>query len=70
MALGMSAIVLTTMGEEGVLIRNIVLFAVLVYEIFGPVMTKIALIKAGEIKEKTTEGFNRAHFLANQKKEK
>ena len=69
-ALGMSAIVLTTMGDEGVLIRNIVLFAVLVYEIFGPVMTKIALIKAGEIKEKTTEGFNRAHFLANQKKDK
>ena len=69
-ALGMSAIVFSTMGEEGILIRNIVLFAVLVYEIFGPVMTKIALIKAGEIKEKTTEGFNRAHFLANQKKDK
>ena len=62
-ALGMSAIVLQTMGEEGVLIRNIVLFAVLVYEIFGPVLTKIALTKAGEIKQKTTEGFNRAKFL-------
>jgi len=69
-ALGMSAIVISTMGDEGVFIRNIVLFAVLVYEIFGPVMTKIALTKAGEIKEKTTEGFNRAHFLANQKKDK
>ncbi len=69
-ALGMSAIVLSTMGDEGVLIRNIVLFAVLVYEIFGPVMTKISLTKAGEIKEKTNEGFNRAHFLANQKKSK
>ena len=62
-ALGMSAIVLQTMGEDGVLIRNIVLFAVLVYEIFGPVLTKIALTKAGDIKQKTTEGFNRAKFL-------
>ncbi len=67
-ALGMSSIVLQTMGTEGVLIRNIVLFAVLVYEIFGPVMTKIALTRAGEIKEKTTEGFNRAKFLENQGK--
>ena len=55
------------MGEQGVLIRNIVLFAVLVYEIFGPVLTKIALTKAGDIKEKTTEGFNRAKFLEEQK---
>jgi len=66
-ALGMSAIVLQTMGEQGVLIRNIVLFAVLVYEIFGPVLTKIALTKSGDIKEKTTEGFNRAKFLEEQK---
>ena len=62
-ALGMSAIVLQTMGEEGVLIRNIVLFAVLVYEIFGPVLTKIALTKSGDIKQKTTEGFDRKKFL-------
>lgn len=33
-------------------IRFIVLFAVLVYEIFGPVMTKWALTKAGDITEK------------------
>ncbi len=67
-ALGMSSIVLQTMGQDGVLIRNIVLFAVLVYEIFGPVLTKIALTKAGDIKEKTTEGFNRAKFLEEQAK--
>ena len=69
-ALGMSAIVLQTMGEDGVLIRNIVLFAVLVYEIFGPVLTKIALTKAGDIKEKTTEGFDRQKFLAERKDNK
>ena len=62
-ALGMSAIVLHSMGAGGILIRNIVLFAVLVYEIFGPVLTKIALTKAGDIKQKTTEGFDRKKFL-------
>lgn len=66
-ALGMSSMVLSTMGEGGVLVRNIVLFAVLVYELFGPVMTKIALTKAGDIKEKTTEGFDRKAFLEKQK---
>jgi len=63
----MSAIVLQTMGEQGVLIRNIVLFAVLVYEIFGPVLTKMALTKSGDIKEKTTEGFDRQKFLEEKK---
>ena len=33
-------------------IRNIVLFGVLVYELFGPLMTKIALTKAGDIRPK------------------
>ena len=33
-------------------VRFIVLFAVLVYEIVGPVMTKDALTKAGDIKAK------------------
>ena len=37
------------LGEQGVLIRNITLFAILVYEIVGPMMTKWALTKAGDI---------------------
>lgn len=69
-ALGMSAIVLETMGEKGVLVRNIVLFAVLVYEMIGPVLTKIALTKSGDIKEKTDEGFDREAFLASQGEKK
>ena len=69
-ALGMSAIVLETMGENGVLVRNIVLFAVLVYELIGPVLTKIALTKSGDIKEKTDEGFDREAFLASQGEKK
>lgn len=48
-ALGMSLAVTETMGEQGLLIRNITLFAVLVYELTGPMLTKIALTKAGEI---------------------
>ena len=36
-------------GEEGALIRNIVLFGVLIYELIGPSLTKIALTKAGDI---------------------
>ena len=66
-ALGMSAIVMSDSAfdtNEGILVRNIILFSVLVYELVGPLLTKIALTKAGEIKEKTTEGFNRSEFLA------
>ncbi len=36
-------------GEDGTLIRNIVLFGVLIYELLGPSMTKAALTKAGDI---------------------
>lgn len=49
--LGMSLVAME-LGETGILIRNISLFAVLVYELIGPLLTKIALDKAGEIKEK------------------
>jgi hypothetical protein len=37
------------------------LFAVLVYEIFGPVMTRMALTAAGEIKPKSDDVQNRRH---------
>ncbi len=33
----------------GYLVQNIILFSVLIYELFGPFLTKIALTKAGEI---------------------
>ena len=48
-ALGMSVTVAAQFGAEGAIMRNIVLFSVLVYELVGPVMTKIALTAAGEI---------------------
>ena len=47
-ALGMCTTAMQ-LGEQGNLIRNITLFAVLIYELFGPLMTKWALTKAHEI---------------------
>lgn len=52
-ALGMSATVAADFGAEGAIIRNIVLFSVLIYELVGPILTKIALTDAGEITPKT-----------------
>ena len=57
-ALGMSAIVARSLGANGLLIRNITLFGVLIYELIGPTLTKIALEKAGEITEKPKEDVN------------
>ena len=53
-ALGMSVTVAAEFPEGGALIRNIVLFSVLIYELVGPLMTKMALTAAGEIRPKPT----------------
>jgi len=47
-ALGM-AMTASAMAD-GAMIRNVVLFAVLLYELIGPTLTKGALLRAGEIK--------------------
>lgn len=57
-ALGMCTTAMQ-LGEEGNLIRNITLFAVLVYELIGPLMTKQALTAAGDIKPIPEEVKNR-----------
>ena len=49
-ALGM-AIKAIELGPDGAIVRNITLFAVLIYEIVGPFLTKIALTKAGDIRK-------------------
>ena len=51
-ALGMSVTVAAEFGEDGAMIRNIVLFSVLIYELVGPILTKMALTAAGDIKPK------------------
>jgi len=53
-ALGM-AMTVQELGAEGALVRNIVLFGVLIYELVGPMLTKIALTKAGDIQPKSEE---------------
>lgn len=49
-SLGMSLVAMSL--DSGSVIRNVCLFAVLIYELVGPLFTKIALQKAGEIQEK------------------
>ncbi len=51
-ALGMSVTVAGEFGAEGAMMRNIVLFSVLIYELVGPTLTKMALTAAGDIRPK------------------
>ena len=57
-ALGM-CLQATALGSMGQLIRSIILFSVLVYELTGPMMTKIVLTKSGDIQPKSEEVLNR-----------
>ena len=61
-ALGMSVQAQVLGTYEGRLIRNIVLFGVLVYEMFGPLITKWALTKSGDIAEKPQEKESHERF--------
>lgn len=48
-AIGMASKALE-LGDFGIIVQSVTLFAVFVYEIVGPYLTKISLIKAGDIK--------------------
>lgn len=48
-ALGMMTVAAPALGENGVTITSLTLFSVMIYEIVGPLLTKISLTKAGEI---------------------
>ena len=61
-ALGMCAQAMVLGEFEGTIIRNVTLFGVLIYELVGPLLTRNALMKAGEIapipeNKKTRERF-------------
>ena len=59
-ALGMCSTAYRVLGgAEGSLIRNIVLFSVLIYELVGPSLTKWALTKAGDIQAKSPDMLTR-----------
>lgn len=60
-ALGM-AIKAIELGPDGAIVRNITLFAVLIYEIVGPFLTKIALTKAGDIQEEGRTSAREEHL--------
>ncbi len=51
-ALGMCVTAESLGPYDGLLIRNIVLFSVFIYEIAGPMITKWALTKSGDIEQK------------------
>ena len=67
-ALGM-AIKAIELGPEGAIVRNITLFAVLIYEIVGPFLTKVALTKAGDINEEGRKSARDEHLLNKRKQE-
>ncbi len=62
-ALGMSVTAMQLGEADGGLVRNIVLFAVLIYELIGPLLTKLSLSAAGEIAhhEKTSSRGKAVH---------
>ena len=66
-ALGMSVTVAAEFGAEGALIRNITLFCVLIYELVGPVFTKLALTAAGEIQPNAVSSRGVIPTTPNQK---
>ena len=57
------------LGPDGAIVRNITLFAVLIYEIVGPFLTKMALTKAGDIKEEDRKSARDEHLALKAKKE-
>ena len=67
-ALGMCTTAMQ-LGAEGNLIRNITLFAILIYEILGPYFTKLALTAAGDIKPMPHDVKNRREEKLKQAQE-
>ena len=61
-ALGMVVTAQALGAEMGATVRNVILFSVLVYELVGPLLTKLSLTKAGEIHSGRTDAQNRARF--------
>ena len=61
-ALGMAISARALGGDVGAMVHNIVLFSVFIYELAGPMLTKMALTKAGEIAPAAPESHYRARF--------
>ena len=61
-ALGMCSQAAVLGGTEAAVIRNVTLFSVLIYELVGPLLTRNALMSAGEIKPTPVEKKDRKRF--------
>lgn len=61
-ALGMVILAQSLGEQQGAMIRNIILMSVLVYELVGPLLTKWALTRAGEIKAQSADTTTRERF--------
>ena len=61
-ALGMCSKAAVLGGLDASVIHNVTLFGVLVYELAGPLMTRNALMRAGEISDKPKEKQSRTRF--------
>ncbi|MBR6729203.1 MAG: cation:proton antiporter, partial [Clostridia bacterium] len=69
-ALGMCAIAAAELPGQGALIRNITLFAVLIYELVGPLLTRQALMAAGDIQPMSEEAKTRRQTKLEMAKDK
>ena len=65
-ALGM-ALKAVELGADGEIVRNITLLAVLIYEIVGPFLTKLALTKAGDIDREGRKSARDEHLAKKNK---
>ena len=61
-ALGMCNAAQALGGGEASIIRNVTLFGVFIYELVGPLLTRNALMNAGEIQQKPKEKLDRSRF--------
>ena len=68
-ALGMCVTAASLGNNDGTIIRNIILFSVLIYELVGPMLTKKSLMAAGDIQPKSDEVINRRNIKLEQARE-
>ncbi len=68
-ALGMCATA-ASLPAGGDIVRNTILFSVLVYEVVGPMLTKTALTRSGDITEKPESTKNRRSIMLKKSAEK
>ena len=69
-ALGMAIKASEGLGTVGMVVANITLFSVLIYELVGPFLTKIALTKAGEVDPEGKVSARHQHKLEMENKAK